>query len=241
VSIIKDPDQYSTDFTKCLKYLNGHAAEIITSPRHQKKRPSNKPQESFAPNTLFSQSTLEIVILGGLGGRVDQAFSQIHHLYMMTQTQRQLRESQEPNGKEKLGSGAGGNLYLISEESITFVLQEGKNIIYTPATNRPDTDTVASVDQDSLAKENQPPLKRKRDQETGAETEYFFEENIGIIPLSAPASITTQGFEWDVEDWHTEIGGQLSTSNHIRADKVEVSTSVPVLFTVELAQRLKRA
>ncbi|CEJ62176.1 hypothetical protein PMG11_10684 [Penicillium brasilianum] len=232
VPVIKDPDQYSTDFTKCLKYLNSHAAEIITSPRRQK----GKPFSTTPP------STLEIVILGGLGGRVDQAFSQIHHLYMMTQTQRQLRESQEPdsqNGSEKLGHGAGGNLYLISEESITFVLQEGNNIIYTPATNRPDTDT--SDDQDSPAKENHSPLKRKRDQEAGAEVEYFFEENIGIIPLSAPASITTQGFEWDVEDWHTEIGGQLSTSNHIRADKVEVSSSVPVLFTVELAQRLKRA
>lgn len=239
MSIIKDPDQYSTDFTKCLKYLNSHAAEIITSPRHQKKKSSNQHHENSTANTPSSQLTLEIVILGGLGGRVDQAFSQIHHLYMMTQTQRQLRESQEPDGNKKLGSGAGGNLYLISEESITFVLQEGKNIIYTPATNRPETN--ASANEDSLIKENQPPLKRKRDQETGAETEYFFEENIGIIPLSAPASITTQGFEWDVEDWHTEIGGQLSTSNHIRADKVEVSTSVPVLFTVELAQRLKRA
>lgn len=232
VPVIKDPDQYSTDFTKCLKYLNSHAAEIITSPRRQKRKSSS--------TTL--PSTLEIVILGGLGGRVDQAFSQIHHLYMMTQTQRQLRESQEhdsQNGSEKLGHGAGGNLYLISEESITFVLQEGNNVIYTPATNRPDTDT--SDDQDSPVKENHSPLKRKLDQEAGAEVEYLFEENIGIIPLSAPASITTQGFEWDVEDWHTEIGGQLSTSNHIRADRVKVSTSVPVLFTVELAQRLKRA
>lgn len=241
VPIIKDPDQYSTDFTKCLKYLNSHAAEIITSPRHQKRKLYSTTEETTATATK-SPSTLEIVILGGLGGRVDQAFSQIHHLYMMTQTQRQLRESQEPNNHDetqKLGHSAGGNLYLISEESITFVLQEGNNIIYTPATNRPDTDTPD--DQDSPVKENQSPLKRKRDQEGSAEIQYFFEENIGIIPLSAPASITTQGFEWDVEDWHTEIGGQLSTSNHIRADKVEVSTSVPVLFTVELAQRLKRA
>ena len=30
---MEDPDQYSTDFTKCLKYLNAHAAEIIASPR----------------------------------------------------------------------------------------------------------------------------------------------------------------------------------------------------------------
>ena len=240
VSIIQDPDQYSTDFTKCLKHLNNHAAEIITSPRRQKRNPSS----STSPSPL--QSTLEIVILGGLGGRVDQAFSQIHHLYMMTQTQRELRESQETGNDEstkKIEPGAGGNLYLISEESITFVLQEGRNIIYTPATNRPDD--TGSPGPDSTAADNEPPLKGKSDQEVDAEAnaeiEHFFEENIGIIPLSAPASITTQGFEWDVEDWHTEIGGQVSTSNHIRADKVEVSTSVPVLFTVELAQRLKRA
>ena len=221
VSIIQDPDQYSTDFTKCLKYLNNHAAEIITSPRRQKGDAS-----STSPSHL--QSTLDIVILGGLGGRVDQAFSQIHHLYMMTQTQRELRKSREKGNdaeSKKVEPGAGGNLYLVSEESVTFVLQEGRNIIYTPATNRPDA--PGSPRQDSTAADIEPPLKRKRD--------------IGIIPLSAPASITTHGFEWDVEDWHTEIGGQVSTSNHIRADKVEVSTSAPVLFTVELAQRLKRA
>lgn len=228
VSIIQDPDQYSTDFTKCLKHLNNHAAEIITA------SPNSSPSDL--------QSTLEIVILGGLGGRVDQAFSQIHHLYMMTQTQRELRESQETGNDEskKVEPGAGGNLYLISEESITFVLQEGRNIIHTPATNRPD-----DTGQDSTATDNEPPLKRERDlevdAEANAEIEHFFEENIGIIPLSAPASITTQGFEWDVENWHTEIGTQVSTSNHIRADRVEVLTSVPVLFTVELAQRLKRA
>lgn len=244
VSIVQDPDQYSTDFTKCLKYLNSHAAEIITSPRHQKRNSPSPRQESAALNTSPSQSILEIVILGGLGGRVDQAFSQIHHLYMMTQIHRELRKSQQLDNHDhhdskKLEPSAGGNLYLISEESITFILQEGKNIIYTPATNRPDDAT--SPGQDSTAKANQPPLKRKRNQGLDVEMEHFFEENIGIIPLSAPASITTQGFEWDVEDWHTEIGGQVSTSNHIRADKVEVSTSVPVLFTVELAQRLKRA
>ncbi|KAJ5176535.1 uncharacterized protein N7482_002412 [Penicillium canariense] len=241
VPVVKDPDQYSTDFTKCLKYLNGHAAEIIASPRHQRRISSTASQEGAAKSMLPSQSALEIVILGGLGGRVDQAFSQIHHLYMMTQTQRELREAQQTRPRDDTQNGkpaAGGNLYLVSEESITFILQEGKNIIHTPATNRPDTDPAA--DQDSISKENDPPVKRKREQEPGAEPEYFFEENIGIIPLSAPASITTKGFEWDVENWHTEIGGQISTSNHIRADKVEVSTSVPVLFTVELAERLKR-
>lgn len=247
VPINKDPDQYSTDFTKCLKYLNEHASEIIASPRKQAEN-SN------------ADSKLVIVILGGLGGRVDQAFSQIHHLYMMTQTQRELREChQDPSqddtktntsSSSKPNPSSGGNLYLVSEESITFVLQKGKNTIHTPATRRPQADI-----QHSECDETSETRKRKRgqdsDQDRGQDSitetddasnspEYLFEENIGIIPLSAPASITTQGFEWDVEDWHTEIGGQLSTSNHIRADVVSVETSVPVLFTVELAERLKR-
>lgn len=183
--------------------------------------------------------------MGGLGGRVDQAFSQIHHLYMMTEAQRELREAQDEDTKEiqnriqsqRPAPGSGGNLYLVSEESITFILQQGKNVIHTPATRRADIDTSSTAVPEAAVETPETPRKRKREE---AEAEYFFEENIGIIPLSGPASITTHGFEWDVQDWHTEIGGQLSTSNHIRAEKVEVETSAPVLFTVELAKRLKR-
>ncbi|OQD65700.1 hypothetical protein PENPOL_c005G05075 [Penicillium polonicum] len=240
VSVLQDLDQYSTDFTKCLKYLNGHAAEIIASPRKgasTTKSNSNGANESTSTSPP-DQSPLEIVVLGGLGGRVDQAFSQVHHLYMMTQTQRSIRETETNTSSSDAKSAAGGNLYLVSEESITFIIQTGKNTIHTPATKRADIATA------SASAASKSPRKRKREQEQEQEPEpeqeYFFEENIGIIPLSSPAKITTHGFEWDVEDWHTEIGGQLSTSNHIRADKVEVETSVPVLFTVELAERLKR-
>ncbi|KAJ6092871.1 hypothetical protein N7486_008160 [Penicillium sp. IBT 16267x] len=227
VTILEDPDQYSTDFTKCLKYLNTHASEIIASPR--------RPRGSVSQTS--SDSVLEVVILGGLGGRVDQAFSQIHHLYMMTETQRELREIQHstsdtnvyPGGDKIPRLATGGSLYLVSEESITFVLHKGRNLIHTPATRRADIDQAASA-------AASPGSGKLGEQEMN----YFFEENVGIIPLSAPATITTQGFEWDVQDWPTEIGGQISTSNHIRAERVEVETSVPVLFTVELAQRLKR-
>ncbi|KAJ5164818.1 thiamine pyrophosphokinase eukaryotic [Penicillium coprophilum] len=236
VSIVEDPDQYSTDFTKCLRYLNAHAAEIIASPR--KGKPTTNGTNGSTSISPSNQSPLEIVILGGLGGRVDQAFSQVHHLYMMTQTQRSIRENETNTSSPGANPAAGGNLYLVSEESITFIIQTGKNIIHTPATRR------AGIMAASTSDVSESPKKRKheqeQEQEQKQEPEYFFEENIGIIPLSAPAKITTHGFEWDVENWHTEIGGQISTSNHIRADKVEVETSVPVLFTVELAERLKR-
>lgn len=185
MAVVEDPDQYSTDFTKCLKYIRGRAEDIIASlPR----------------KTAEHDSRLDILILGGLGGRVDQAFSQIHHLYLMT--------------RDYSSNQSAGNLYLVSEESLTFILQPGRNTIRTPGTNRP------SHDHDGNG--------------------YLLEENIGIIPISGPAKITTKGFQWDVEDWPTEIGGQLSTSNHIRADVVEVQSDVPVLFTAELAERFKR-
>ncbi|KAJ5354130.1 thiamine pyrophosphokinase eukaryotic [Penicillium brevicompactum] len=236
VRVIRDPDQYSTDFTKCLKFINAHAAEIIASPRegdNLAKLDSEKAPESESTSVAQSeQALLDTVIMGGLGGRVDQAFSQVHHLYMMTETQRAIRRDANSSASLDNRPSAGGKLYLLSEESITFIIHEGKNTIYTPATNRADLARLPTPKPDES-----PSKKSKVDD---PEEEYLFEENIGIIPITAPAILTTRGFEWDVENWHSEIGGQLSTSNHIRADKVEVETSTPVLFTLELAERLKR-
>ena len=62
-------------------------------------------------------------------------------------------------------------------------------------------------------------------------------ESVGIIPVSRPAVITTNGLEWDVQDWHTSFDTQMSTSNHITADEVLVVTSERVLFTLELAKK----
>ncbi|KAI9045449.1 thiamine diphosphokinase [Aspergillus affinis] len=207
VPVIQDRDQYSTDFTKCLNYLRSHAHEIV-------------PRESGT-----QQQPLNTLILGGLGGRVDQAFSQIHHLYTMTQEMQQQQGAAQEQAEEEKKPKEEGNLYLISEESITFILRPGKNVIHTPGTNRP-------LPSPSTSTSTPTP--------TSEEDHHFLEENVGIIPLSGPARITTSGLEWDVTDWATSIGGQLSTSNHIRADMVEVESRVPVLFTVELAKRFKR-
>lgn len=63
--------------------------------------------------------------------------------------------------------------------------------------------------------------------------ERLITKNIGVLPVYGPAHITTQGLEWDVEDWPTQMGGQVSTSNHIVQDRVVISTDTEVLFTVE--------
>lgn len=200
MQIVEDGDQYSTDFTKCLRFLRGWFASSHS--------PGNEPPSYTGQ--------LDIVILGGLGGRVDQAFSQIHHLYSV---------SLSAGVQDEERDAPPGNLYLVSEESITFVLGRGRNVILTPG------------DWPSQPEER-PELEEKPDAEKPQDPTCL-SENIGLIPLTGPTRITTRGFQWDVENWRTVIGGDLSTSNHIRGQRVEVECEEAILFTMELAGRLK--
>jgi thiamine pyrophosphokinase len=84
-TVIHDGDQYSTDFTKAVKHV-----QSLDRPRHT-----------------------DIVVLGGLGGRVDQGLSVLHHLYLF----------------QSHPGYASGRMYLLSSEAITFVLQPGKHRI----------------------------------------------------------------------------------------------------------------
>lgn len=64
----------------------------------------------------------------------------------------------------------------------------------------------------------------------------IFTRNAGILPIYGEARISIKGFEWDVQDWETKMGGDVSTSNHVLEDEVEVEvTGEMVLFTIELA------
>ena len=161
VKIIEDSDKYSTDLMKCLKYA-GQAPQILAA-KEQHER-------------------VDVAIFGGLGGRADQAFSQLHQLFTLA---------------DQESASWTGDFFLIIPESLMFLLEKGWNRIHTP-----------------IAKQ-------------------IFTENIGIIPIGRPSIITTCGLEWDVTDWPTEFGGLLSTSNHIKADVVEVETTERVLFTLE--------
>lgn len=72
---------------------------------------------------------------------------------------------------------------------------------------------------------------------TGLSGEYFT-RNVGIIPIFGPAVITTSGLEWDVKSWATQMGHQISTSNHIVEENIYVETDAHVLFTIERASEL---
>jgi len=162
VIVHHDPDQYSTDFTKCLRFLSEKHSQTIDSTKRR-----------------------ATIVFGGLGGRADQAFAQLHQLYSASQDE----------------SLSCGDIYLFSTEAVMFLLHTGENVIET------------LVSPDALG------------------------ENVGIIPVGKPAVISTHGLEWDVVDWPTEFGTQVSTSNHIRSNFVVVTTNERVLFTVELAHK----
>jgi thiamine pyrophosphokinase len=131
-------------------------------------------------------NTIDIVCLGGLGGRVDQGMSTVHHLFKF---QSEVED-------------ASSRFYLVSSEAITFVLMPGKHLVHV--------------------KENSNMGK------------FVLGKHIGIIPVGTAAIISTKGLKWDVTNWHTEIGGQISTSNHVKDPVCEIFTTAPVLFTIEL-------
>jgi thiamine pyrophosphokinase len=76
-------------------------------------------------------------------------------------------------------------------------------------------------------------LRDSRNVIKGALSSRSFTENVGILPVYGPATISTTGLEWDVISWKTQMGYQVSTSNHVKADQIHVDTDTPVLFTIE--------
>lgn len=153
VEVSRDPDQYSTDFGKCTKVSIERMPEVR-----------------------------DVLVLGSLGGRVDQGIGLLHELY-----------------REQVVRHPDVRFWLFSEASVSTILQAGSTVIRTPV-------------------------------KAGLIT-----RNIGILPLYGPARLSTKGLEWDVQDWPTEMGGQVSTSNHIMSDRITISTDKEVLFTVERA------
>lgn len=57
--------------------------------------------------------SFDLLVIGGLGGRVDQSFHSLHHLYLSYQDNQQL-------------------VYLYSSENVSFLLPPGHNTIETP-------------------------------------------------------------------------------------------------------------
>ncbi|KAI7862515.1 thiamine pyrophosphokinase 1-like protein [Spinellus fusiger] len=56
----------------------------------------------------------------------------------------------------------------------------------------------------------------------------------GLIPVGAPATITTEGLQWNLENRLSVFGGMVSSSNAIVRPTVTVHTDAPIVWTVEI-------
>ncbi|RYO76134.1 hypothetical protein DL766_002752 [Monosporascus sp. MC13-8B] len=218
--IVEVQDQDSTDFAKAVK----HAREL------SRKRAWGRPSAGGS-----NDPAEDIICYSGLGGRVDQAMSQLHHLYMF-QRRRRRRPSDatgnEAGTRERPEDGdscASGRMYLTNGESLTFVLLAGRHAIrirdkldHPPVPAAPNSEHETKGASTTTASDARKPT--------------VFGKHVGIIPLAGPSLLTTRGLEWDVRDWETEFGGRMSTSNHTTpgSDVVEVETSRDVLFTIDI-------
>lgn len=168
VEVSRDGDQDSTDFGKTMYRISCRVSSSLSS--------------SSSSSSLSCRTVVQdVLVLGTVGGRVDQGLGLLHEMMREERQYPQLR------------------VWLFSECSVSFVLRSGRNVI------------------------------------GGLQSHHVFCESVGILPLYGAASITTAGLEWDVAGWETQMGGQVSTSNHVRADEVCVETTAPVLFTIERA------
>lgn len=180
--VVHDSDQYSTDFTKAVKLVRDRKPGI------------------------------NVVALGGLGGRVDQGVSQLHHLYLFDERRRDAT-----SGNYRIDwsdeTAVYGSTFLLTSDSLTFLLLPGRHRIHV--------------------------REKLGDGDADEPTEEVFAKHIGILPMQGPSIITTTGLEWDITDWPTEFGGQMSTSNHVMPETqvVEVLTNRSVLFTIALKEQ----
>lgn len=155
VSIVPDHSQYATDFTKSLNWVLKQE-QLHDSP---KQGSASDGDEDDGANVLkegiygvpwagqpgapswIEHAPLDIIAYGAMGGRMDQTFHAIDQLF---QASNRLNggikgsgEDQERGGEEEGQNTSSSNtaerkLILMSDESVTFLLEKGKNIIETP-------------------------------------------------------------------------------------------------------------
>ena len=167
-AVVRDDSQYRDDFRKALLAL----------------------ASDYAGPPLAAA-----LVHGGLGGRADQAFAQLHQLYLYA----------TGAADQSAVTASGPPVYLLAGDSVVFALRPGRHVVRT---------------------------RRREGREAGGRPALG--KNVGIIPLGGPAVISTRGLEWDVQDWPTSFGTQVSTSNYVREDDVMVVTDQTVLFSIDL-------
>lgn len=186
-------------------------------------------------STYNGEPAFKVIVIGALGGRVDQSFHSLHNLYMINDLSKEAarkikaRTDQNSIGNDTniLDSKPGGedneiDLYKVNRVQLPhdMILLSAEETSVNLTFLLP-SHSVVSEDTRVLSVISTP--------------REYLGPAIGILPLQGLTHITTHGLQWDITDWETEFGGRVSTSNYLQSDVVEVEAGErPVIFTVEV-------
>ncbi|KAI9790804.1 MAG: hypothetical protein M1816_004762 [Peltula sp. TS41687] len=107
VTITRLASQSETDFGKCVSRIG-----MYYDSQQQQQRCSTTTNHEGS-HRGSADEPFDILVLGGLGGRIDQAFSILHRLY---------------NPPER-PTWIHGRIFLFSEENVSWVLNPGRNVV----------------------------------------------------------------------------------------------------------------
>lgn len=211
VEIAFRPGQYATDLQKSIQWVEDWENEGGNQLRRD-----------------LPMGQLELVIFGGLGGRLDQTAHTLHVLWKLTPGLAAAGGYEDPDlDIENASRKRGGQVekrrrtYVVGDGSLVFLLPPGGHRLFHP---RPILGEACGI------------------------LPFGVQSNVGEDPSQRTgANVTTRGLEWDVTpDTPQSIGGYLSTSNHVVGIQdgqssdvstsllVEVVTDEPIYWSVEL-------
>ncbi|PWN38709.1 hypothetical protein IE81DRAFT_327215 [Ceraceosorus guamensis] len=193
VAVHHRPSQYATDLQKCIQHIED--VEALSR------------SNASVPGTT-SEGEMQLVIFGGLSGRLDQTLHTIHTLWLLAPGVSNGRGVEDPDAAESDDPERrrGGRLkkrkrtFVVSENSVAWVLPQGEHELHLSPT--------------------------------------ILGKTCGMLPIGAGpvgVRIETEGLEWDLDGTQrSAIGGFLSTSNHVARARVKVQTDGEFCWTVEL-------
>lgn len=173
VNILERPSQYATDLQKSI-----HAVEDV-----------EKATRAAAPGATAAE--LELVIYGGLSGRLDQTMHTLHVLWLLAPGVVNPRGVEDPNETASAEEQRGGKLkkrqrtWVVSDNSLAWVL---------PKVSRAQTRARRHIwlNCDAMATQGKHELHLSH---------ASLGKTCGLLPIGTGAegvSITTTGLEWDL-------------------------------------------
>lgn len=223
VSIAHRPSQYATDLQKSIQWVEDWEERTRQATASSSSRDSHQPD----PDVVVDPE-LELVILGGLGGRQDQAAHTYHVLWKLCPALRTFGGYEDPHASDAGEAARGGQ---VKKRERAWVLGDSSLVWLLPPCGSGSGGVSASTHELSLP---------------GA----VLGEACGILPYGVPGSgsgtgadgahVWTRGLEWDLDPAQPQcLGGFLSTSNHVvythGQGRVLLRTDRPVFFSVEVA------